>query len=212
MDLAKIQAYEAQLIEDPASFFPPCCPSCQEVGGLRKHEFRARGFWSVVSQEVTKIPSFVLRVACKLCDAGMTVLPDFALPHKRYVLPEVVASSERYLLDHAATYESAARADGRPVFHDAEGSARARSTVHRWIGFLGSLVMLLGSATDLLREADPAYSPLTEMDPISPRRYRSEARRECLERAHRLLRVRARLREAIDIEMFPRIATPAVWS
>jgi hypothetical protein len=210
--LAKIQAYQVRLLDNPTSFFPPRCPKCQESGALRKHELRPRTFWSVVLHEVKRIPSFVLRVACAICEARTTVLPEFALPHKRYAVPEVVDASERYLLDDASTYESAARVDGRPVFHDAEGKSRARSTVHRWIGFLGSLVLLLGSATDLLGEADPAFSPLAEMRPISPRCYRSEVRRGLLERAHRLLRVRARLREATDHDLFPRIATPAAWT
>lgn len=210
--LARIQAYEAEVSANPAAFFPPCCPACQESGGLRKHELRRRGFWFVLSQNVERVTSFVLRVVCTICEGNTTVLPDFILPHKRYVLPDVVEASERYLLDDTATYESAAQVDGRPVFHDASGGSRARSTVHRWIGFLGSLVTLLASATQVALEASPVFSPLQEMLPISPRRYRSEARRELLERAHRLLCVRSCLVRATDRDLFPRIATPVVWS
>lgn len=210
--LARIQAYQAQLAQNPSDFFPPCCPCCQERGALRAHELRARGFWCVIEQEVERVRSFVLRVACKICRARTTVLPDFAFPHKRYTLPEIIDSADRYVLDDSATYRSVARVDGRPVFHDDDGASRAASTVHRWIGFLGSLVMLLAAATDLLQQADPGYSPLAEMRHFAPGRYRSNARRECLERALRLLRVRDRLNEATQAEMFPSIATPAVWS
>ena len=210
--LARIQAYEACLSEDPAAVFPPCCPACQEPGCLRKHEFRRRGFWFRMGNEVKRVASFVLRVACTRCGKPSTVLPGFARPHGRYVLGDVVDASDRYLLDGTATYESAARHGGRPVFHDADGACLARSTVHRWVGFLGSLVALLGHATGVLRDADPAFSPAAEMIPISPRRYRTEARRELLGRAQQLLRVRSRLWRAMGCEPFPRIATAAAWS
>lgn len=210
--LAKIQAYQSKLLENPAAFFPPLCPSCQELKTFRVHELRPRQFWFCLAHEVKRVISVVLRVACKACNHRTTVLPDFALRHKRYLLAVVSDASELYLLDDSATYESAARIDGQPLFHDTEGSSLARSTVHRWVGFLGSLVLLLGCATELLRDADPSFSPLAEMRDIPPRRYRSETRRECLERAHRLLRVRSRLLQAIDIDLFPRIATAAAWT
>ena len=126
---AKIQAYESQLLENPAALFPPHCPICQEAGTLRVHELRRRGFWFSLLQHVERVVSVVLRVACKGCDHRTTVLPDFALLHKRYVLPDVVDASDGYLLDESATYEAAAQIDGRPVFHDADGACRARSTV-----------------------------------------------------------------------------------
>ena len=210
--LARIQAHEAELLRSPADFFPPCCPACQETDVLRVHEFRRRGFRFVVANIVERVRSFVLRVACKLCGCRTTVLPDFALPHHRYVLPNVVDTSESYLLDDTATYKSAALVDGRPAFHNSEGSSRARSTVHRWVGFLGSLVTLLAHATDLVLQADPVFSPLAEMLDFSPRRYRTEARHELLGNAHRLLRVRARLRQATQLGFFPRIATAASWT
>jgi len=209
--LRTIQAYEAQLIDDPAALFPPCCPACQETKTFRKHELRPRGFWCCISNEVKHVQSVVLRVACKLCGCRTTVLPEFALPHKRYVLPDLVDASQRFLLDDAATHESSTKIDGQPVFHDTTGVSRAPSTVHRWIGFLGSLVTLLGNATELAMEANPAFSPLAEMLHFSTRRYRTDDRREVLERAHRLLRVRSSLLQTIKREIFPTIATAEVW-
>ena len=207
----EIQAYEAQVAENPAALLPPCCPVCQVANALRIHELRRRGFWFVISNEVRRAASFVLRVACKSCDRRSTVLPDFAFPHKRYIRCDLVDASERYLLDETATYETATQVAGRPVFHDTDGACRPRSTVHRWIGFLGCLVTLLSGATELVLEADPNFSPVAEMVPIAPRRYRSETRRTLLERAHRLLRVRTRLLRALDRDLFPRIATAAAW-
>ena len=209
--LTKIQAYEAQIAENPATFFPPCCPVCQVANALRKHELRRRGFWFVLSNEVMRVASFVLRVACKSCNRRSTLLPDFALPHKRYVRSDTLEASERYLLDDTATYETATEIEGRPVFHNTDGACRPRSTVHRWIDFFGSLLTLLSAATELALEADPAFSPVVEMVPISLRRYRSETRRTVLERAHRLLRVRACLLRATGCDLFPRFATAAAW-
>ncbi len=209
--LTEIQAYEAQVAENPATLFPPCCPVCQVPNALRKHELRRRGFWFVLSNEVMRAASFVLRVACKSCNRRSTLLPDFALPHKRYVRSDTLEASERYLLDETATYETATQVEGRPVFHSTDGASRPRSTVHRWIGFFGSLLTLLSGATELALEADPAFSPVAEMISISPRRYRSETRRTVLERAHRLLRVRSRLLRSLDRDLFPRVATAAVW-
>ena len=185
---------------------------CQLSGVLRKHELRPRGFWFVLSNEVVRVLSLVLRVACKSCQRRITLLPEFALPHKRYVRDDVIEASERYLLDETASYETATRVEGRPVFHDAEGASRPRSTVHRWIGYLGSLVTLLSNATGLALEADPTFSPLAEMRPIAPHRYRSDDRREILDRAHRLLRVRTSLVRALDWDPFPRFATAAAWT
>ena len=209
--LATIRAYEAQLCEDPAALFPPCCPACREQGTLRKHELRPREFWCCVSNEVRRVASVVLRVACKLCGCRTTVLPEFALPHKRYVVADLVDATQRYLLDDAATHASATKVDGKPVFHSTTGAYRARSTVHRWIGFLGSLASLLAHATEFVMQVDPAFSPLAEMRFISPHRYRTAARHEVLERAHRLLRVRSRLRQTIKHELFPTVATPEAW-
>lgn len=209
--LATIQAYEVQVSKNPAAFFPPCCPVCSKAGVLRKHELRRRTFWTVAFQEVKRVASCVLRVACGVCDTRTTVLPDFAFPHKRYVLPQVINASDRYLLDETATYESCARVDDRPVFHDTDGCSRARSTVHRWIGYLGSLAILLGLATDLVREVDSACSPLAELCSIASHRARSEARRELLVRAYRLLRVRVRFQRSTQRDLFPRVATPACW-
>jgi len=211
--LSKIQSYETELFKNPEGFFPACCPICQESGALRKHEFRARGFWAILAQRVHRVQSLVLRLACKICKFRTTVLPEFALPHKRYVVDAAVDHSERYLLDETATYESATEVGGTPTFHDPEsGSFLARSTVHRWIGFFGSLVVLAANATELALEANPAFSPLTELLPIAPRRYRSQGRRETLERAHRLLGVRRRLLEVIDQDFFPRVATETAWT
>lgn len=209
--LARIQAHDALLSENPASFIPPCCPSCQASGVLRIHELRRRGFWYVVAHEVIRVASLVLRVACSVCGARTTVLPEFALPHKRYVLPEVVDACDRYLLDPAATYESAAGVGGRPVFHDAGGSARARSTVHRWVGFLGSLVHLLAHATELAVQSEVSFSPLDEMVEFAPHRYRSATRREQLGNARRWLGVRALLVRIAGHDPFPRFATAAAW-
>ena len=209
--LATIQSYAEKLSGNPSAFFPPRCPTCLLGGGLRCHELRRRKFWVRVGREVHRVASMVLRVACTLCTKKTTVLPDFALPHKRYVLSEIVETSERYLADEGATYSAAAGVDGMPVFHDTDGVSRAPSTVHRWITFLGALVTVLGHGTDLLLESDPTFSPLKEMVSFSRLRYRSERRRETLGRAWRLLRVRSRLRDTLDCELFPRFATPDAW-
>lgn len=209
--LAKIQAYEAQLAEDPASLFPARCPACQLTQSLRKHELRPREFWCCLSNRVTRVASFVLRVACKACGCRTTVLPDFAIRHKRYVASDMVDAAERYLLDETATHETAAKADGRHAFHDSNGAIRARSTVHRWIGFLGSLTSLLAHATECAMQADPTFSPLAEMRHIPHHRYRTDARREILGRAHLLLRVRSTLLRTLNHELFPTVATEAAW-
>lgn len=208
---AAIQAYQAQILGNPAALLPQRCPVCQVTGTLRKHELRPRGFWYVLSNEVVRALSFALRVACKSCGHRTTLLPDFALPYKRYVRADVLEASERYLLDATATYETATRIEHLPVFHDADGSSRPRSTVHRWIGFLGSLVTLLTHATGLALEADPAFSPAREMLPIAPHRFRSDMRRTLLERAQRLLVVRTRLIRVLG-DPFPRFATAAAWT
>ena len=209
--LAAIQSYAEELSRNPSAFFPPRCPSCLLGGALSCHELRRRGFWVRVGREVHRVASIVLRVAYNLCTKKATVLPDFALPHKRYVLGEIVETSERYLANEGATYSAAAGVEGMPVFHDADGASRAPSTVRRWITFLGTLVTLLAHGTDLLLEADPMFSPLWEMVAFSSRRYRSEGRRETLDRAWKLLRVRSRLRETLELELFPRFATPCAW-
>lgn len=209
--LATIEAYEAQLSEDPASLFPACCPACLEAGTLRVHELRPRGFWCCLLNQVERVASTVLRVACRVCDSRTTVLPAFALPHKRYVASDLIDASQRYLLDDEATHESATKVEGRPVFHSTMGATRARSTVHRWITFLGSLTTILGNGTELAKEADVTFSPLAEMLHVSKRRYRTDARCEVLGRAHLLLRVRSRLARALKYEIFPTVATREVW-
>jgi hypothetical protein len=146
-------------------------------------------------------------------------LPPFALPHKRFVT-EVVRGRSQAFLGSDQSYRASVRPNGRALVYDdrqdealaREGAALSHSTVWRWLSWLGDgLQCTFRKARRLIRAREPR-SPLHRQDwSVSSAKYRSEPRRETLERALQALVVTKVFQVLFGKAIFPNFATCWNW-
>ena len=146
-------------------------------------------------------------------------LPPFALPHKRFVT-EVVQDRSQAFLGTDQSYRHTVRTQGRALVYDdrqdealaRDGAALSHSTVWRWVSWLGDgLQRTFREARRLIRAKDPR-SPLHRQDwSVSSAKYRSEPRRETLERTLQALVVTEVFQNLFGKAIFPNLATGWNW-
>ena len=146
-------------------------------------------------------------------------LPPFALPHKRFVT-EVVVDRSQAFLGTDQSYRASVRQPGRELVYDdrqdealgRRAAALSHSTVWRWLSWLGDgLQGTFREARRLIRARDPR-SPLHRQDwSVSAAKYRSEPRRQTLERALQGLVVTKVFQNLFGKAVFPNLATCWHW-
>lgn len=146
-------------------------------------------------------------------------LPSFALPHKRFVT-EVVRDRAQAFLGSDLSYRATVRSDGRALVYDDrqdealghQGAALSHSTVWRWLSWLGDgLQGTFREARRLIRAKDPC-SPLHRQDwSVSSAKYRSDQRRQTLERALQALVVTKVFQDLFGKAIFPNFGTRWNW-
>jgi len=145
-------------------------------------------------------------------------LPSFALPYKRFVT-DVICDRCRTFLGSDQSYRLAVRLQGREVVYDdrqdedlaRRAAALAPSSVWRWLSWLGNLENTLREAVKLIRQKAPRSVLHREPWPLSARKYRSDVRRQTLERAAQCLVTESLFRELFGQEIFPNFATAHGW-
>jgi hypothetical protein len=160
-------------------------------------------------------------LALDLPDLRETVyrLPPFALPHKRF-MSEVVCDRSQAFLGSDESYRGSVRPEGRALVYDdrqeealaRRGAALSHSTVWRWLSWLGDgLRGTFRKAWWLISEQEP-HSTLHRQDwNVSPAKYRSDQRRQTLQRALQALVVRKIFQDLFGKAIFPNFATAAGW-
>ena len=83
----------------------------------------------------------------------------------------------------------------------------APSTVWRWLSWLGGMPGTLRAAWDLIRQKEPNATLHRQPWAVSPRKYRSEQRRETLVAAMQVLAVDRICGRIFGTGIFPRYAT-----
>jgi len=90
--------------------------------------------------------------------------------------------------------KSVSNSDGRPVFHrqtipslDSDIPALSHSTVHRWLGFFGAMLLSYHIGAEDLLQADPSSTVHRFLGHVDPNRARSDDRLKVLSIARRLL-------------------------
>lgn len=146
-------------------------------------------------------------------------LPSFALPHKRFVT-EVVRDRAQAFLGSDLSYRATVRSEGRALVYDDrqdealghQGAALSHSTVWRWLSWLGDgLQGTFREARRLIRAKDPC-SPLHRQDwSVSSAKYRSDQRRQTLERALQSLVVTKVFQNLFGKAIFPNFGTRWNW-
>jgi hypothetical protein len=154
--------------------------------------------------------------------SGSPITRPFAVPHKRYVRPPVREKGREYL-GTDTSYRKVVHHEGMPILYDDREANRipagkdrvpglAASTVWRWLSWLGNLENVLREASQLIRRKAPSSALHRETWPLHARKYRSDARRQTLQRAVRCLVTESLFRELFDQEMFPHFATAHGWN
>ena len=223
--LQQVKSYEQQVLRNPIQCPFAICPRCHEhAPKFKLHEVIPRIYQVIAENEVHKIDSVIIRMKCLICLLTFRIYPDFAVPYKRYVLPNIMDLSSRYLEDDGQTYRQSVTEDNAEFYHQQvpEGQeipVLAHSTLYRWITSLAGLVQTMACALDIIKQKDPATSIFRVLAALTiPRKkYRSEARKTKLLRCRTLLRVEKEFVRifsmgAKKISMFPDFATALNWS
>ncbi len=73
----------------------------------------------------------VSRWKCQLYKRTFTVYPEFALPYKRYLLPDIIELAAKYLEDDRQTYHRNVLRNNVEIYHKAsEGSESESQLAH----------------------------------------------------------------------------------
>lgn len=146
-------------------------------------------------------------------------LPSFALPHKRFVSPQIREKAQAFL-GSELSYRGSVRQEGKPLVYDdrqdhplaRRGAALAPSTVWRWLSWLGDgLPRTLQAARQLIAERDRGSALHRETWPVSPCKHRSESRRQTLQRAGEALVLAEIFSRLFGKAIFPDFATGYGW-
>lgn len=125
----------------------------------------------------------------------------------------------RNFLGNDQSYRMAVKQRGRPLVYDdgqkhplaGRAAALAKSTLWRWLSWLGGLQRTLERAMQLISQKSPRHTLHRQVVLVDPRKYRSEARGETLRNAGRLLLVQAAFEQQTGEKMFPKFATGCGW-
>ena len=188
-----------QIIQS-GKFNPPksCCPKCSEQPESYKlHERKVRNLYYIVCDVVYSIFTLLARWKCPVCHKTFTEYPPFIIPHKRYILIDILRLTSDYLENDKQTYRGTTNFNNIPIHHEdrfevpdePDDCYISPSTPFRWIGFLGSLKELIENALNLIKQKNPDNLIYREIFPVSPRKYRSSKRKTILENARRLLNI-----------------------
>ena len=140
------------------------------------------------------------------------------MPRKRFVQSPVLEKTGEYLgTEHS--YCKTVKHQGMPIMYDDRQPAQQRqpvglapSTVWRWLSWLGGMPKTVRAVCDLIRQKEPNATLHRQPWVVSPRKYRSEQRRDTLLRGMELVTV-DRVCEGIFGEgIFPRYAISQGWS
>jgi len=139
------------------------------------------------------------------------------LPHKRYVR-QTIEQKCGVFLGEDNTYRQSVEEQDRPTVYDEpprggeSSAALAPSTLWRWLSWMGDLEETTRKALRVIREANPCAALHREAWSISPKKYRSDSRRELLEKTLELLVTGKIFQRQFNRSIFPHFATACDWS
>jgi hypothetical protein len=143
-----------------------------------------------------------------------TDFPSFILPYRRYASLSLLPMAHDYLQQDQLSYQRAVAPGGRvigyvtpPEQKQIDERALHRSTLWRFLLFLGCQSTGLQAGLDLWSEHDPLSSVHRFLGTVAPHKYRSEKREEILRTARRLLHLIDHWERTFAESFFPRFAT-----
>ena len=183
-------------------------------------KFRVRVYDPDLDEIVVEIVnSWRVRFRCPHCGKVFTEYPPFATPYKRFVTQDILQKVNRYL--EAArnpeqggkqmTYRDTLKEQNVPLSYrpDENGKVRnlSRSTVWRWVGWLGSLIQERKDAIRLILEKDPKTDIHRKQYQVPKTMCRSDRRLRTLQRAANMLDVVDAFTSLFGVRFFTRYAT-----
>ena len=194
----------------------PCelesCPRCAALAaGFRRHGVRKRLFLVLVGLIVERVWSYLPRWKCPICGRTFTDYPPFALPFKRYALPNIQERCAAYVEDDARTYEEGVKEAGEQISHaDPDKGAKLwPSTLWRWVTALGRFPATVREALALIKQKAPStglFRVLGEAR-INESKFRSAERKLVLQRCRELSLADRVYRDLFGVSIFPDLAT-----
>lgn len=146
----------------------------------------------------------------------LPITPIFVLPYKRYASSSLLPLAQTYLEQDHQSYETCARhrgvvrgyvtPDGQETIDE---RALNRSTLWRWVSYLGLQVIALQHGLDLWQRHDCTSSLHRFAGAVAPHKHRTPDRGQDLRTARRLLHLINRWDRAFAEKFFPRFATKA---
>ena len=166
---------------------PPdiACRNCrQKPESYELHETRKRQMRFFIGDIVKVMVSFLLRWQCPLCNSTFTQYPPFLVPHKRFILNDMVFFCEKYLVNDDLSYRDVAKHGGSDIgYPDNSGLCNqflSHSTIWRFMGCLEKI-----SLASLKKRCFSGSRPEPKKTHgIAPSKYRSHRRRSLLYRAY----------------------------
>lgn len=140
--------------------------------------------------------------------------PTFLLPYRRYASTYLIVLARNYLEQDQLSYERAVRPEGRvigyvtpPGQQKIDERALHRTTLWRFLSFLGLQLPALEAGLALWSRHDPLSSMHRFAGAVAPHKYRSERRAQILRTARRLLHLIDHWDRTFAKSFFPRFAT-----
>lgn len=142
------------------------------------------------------------------------ICPTFILPYRRYASDSLLPLARDYLQQDRRSYQRTVAPQGRVIgYVTPAGQAKideralCRSTLWRFLSFLGAQTVALQVGLQLYGEHDPLSTVHRFLGAVAPQKYRSPSRRDMLQIAKRLLHLRDHWDRAFGTPFFPRFAT-----
>ena len=129
------------------------CPHCKRAPEstlfFRRHALRHRKFLVIEGRYIRAVEGLLARWRCPFCRQTFTEYPPFALPYKRYAVPQIAPRALEYVEDDGVSYRKAVLDTYLPIFHwfdatdgpDAYGDHEpvlAHTTLYHWVSALGN--------------------------------------------------------------------------
>lgn len=142
------------------------------------------------------------------------ICPTFLLPYRRYASVSLFPLARDYLEQDQLSYQRTVAPSGRAIGYvtptgqeKIDERALHRSTLWRFVFFLGTQTAALQAGLQLWSEHEPLSGMHRFVGAVSPHKYRSEQRGQILRTARRLLHLIDQWNRVFTEPFFPRFAT-----
>ena len=213
--IQQIEAHNQAVRDNKVACTLPPCDGCRVFPDqFTRHELRPRKFYVIIDEVVHIVNALLIRWKCPGCNKTFTQYADFALPYKRYSLPDMMQYARRYLENVKMTYAQLIRI-WFAGYQESELDERQLwpSTIHRWLTTLGGFIRLIGKAQSFVHQKDPriGVTRLLAGLKVSVTKFKTPARAQTLIRCLQLLHLEPIFRRIFDVSIFPKLASACAF-